>query len=191
MKETLRITGEEYEVSVEDEKEPDRGTCVLDTSTNPRRMTIKSTDDPNRGKTLFAIYEMKDANSMRVCYDLSGKEFPKDFKASKGTQLYAVGYRRQRVGFLAPSRSVALERLLPTPGFHLHVMKEGAFLIDGRKSNIPLLKNAMQSSFNMVDSASISILLSLEENARVPSDIRRLIVAPGIAVYPVRQVEVK
>ena len=34
--------------------------------------------------------------SMRVCYDLSGTDFPKDFKAPKGTQLYLVGYRRQK-----------------------------------------------------------------------------------------------
>lgn len=33
---------------------------------------------------------------MRVCYDLSGTEFPKEFKAPRGTQFYAVGYRRQK-----------------------------------------------------------------------------------------------
>ena len=37
---------------------------------------------------------MKDENSLRVCYDLSGKEFPTEFRAPKGTQLYLVGYRR-------------------------------------------------------------------------------------------------
>ncbi len=85
----------------------------------------------------------------------------------------------------------ALERLLPTPGFHLHVMKDGTFMIDGRQGNIPVLKNAIQSSLNMVDSASISILLSLEEGAGIPSDIRRLIVAPGIAVYSVKRIDVE
>ncbi len=58
-------------------------------------MTIIGTDGPNQGKTFFAIYEMKDAVSMRVCYDLSGTEFPKEFKAPKGSQHYLVGYRRQ------------------------------------------------------------------------------------------------
>lgn len=85
----------------------------------------------------------------------------------------------------------ALERLLPTPGFHLHVMKDGTFLIDGRKGNIPSLKNAIQTSLNKVDSVSISILLSREEDAGIPSDMRRLIVAPGIAVYSVKQTEVE
>jgi uncharacterized protein (TIGR03067 family) len=97
---TLKVTGENYEVTIEGEgekeKESDKGTCTLDTTTSPKRMTIKGTDGPNRGKTILAIYEMKDAVSMRVCYDLSGKEFPKEFKAPKGTPLYLVGYRRQK-----------------------------------------------------------------------------------------------
>src|SRR5687768_9141824 len=47
---TLKITGENYEVTVEGEG-PDKGTCTLDTSTTPHRMTIKGTDGPNKGKT--------------------------------------------------------------------------------------------------------------------------------------------
>jgi len=93
---TLKITGANYEVTVEGEKDSDKGTCTLDTSTNPKRMTITSTEGPNRGKTFLAIYEMKDAGSLRVCYDLSGNEFPKEFKAPKGTSLYLVGYRRPK-----------------------------------------------------------------------------------------------
>jgi serine/threonine-protein kinase len=93
---TLRISGKTYEVTVEGEDEPDRGTYTLDTSTRPRRMTLKSTEGPNQGKTILAIYEMKDEVSMRVCYDLSGKEFPEDFRAPKGSQRYAAGYRRQK-----------------------------------------------------------------------------------------------
>ena len=93
---TLKITGGNYEVTVAGEEGPDKGTCTLDTTTTPKRMTIKGTDGPNKGKTFLAIYEMKDAGSLRVCYDLSGKEFPKEFKAPKGTQLYLVGYRRPK-----------------------------------------------------------------------------------------------
>lgn len=90
---TLKLTGDKYEVTIEGEG-TDKGTCTLDTTTTPKRMTIKGTDGPNRGKTILAIYEMKDAGSLRVCYDLSGKEFPKEFQAPKGTSLYLVGYRR-------------------------------------------------------------------------------------------------
>jgi len=93
---TLRISGETYEVTVEGEAHSDKGISTLDTSTTPKRMTIKSTDGPNRGKTFLAIYEMKDAGSLRVCYDLSGTDFPKEFKAPQGTPLYLVGYRRPK-----------------------------------------------------------------------------------------------
>ena len=93
---TLKIKDGKYEVTVEGEDHSDKGTCTLDTTTSPKRMTIKSTEGPNKGKTFLAIYEMKNAVSMRVCYDLSGTEFPKEFKAPKGTQLYLVGYRRHK-----------------------------------------------------------------------------------------------
>lgn len=93
---TLKIDGENYEVTFKGEAEADKGTCTLDTSTSPKRMTIKGTAGPNRDKTILAIYEMKDAESLRVCYDLSGKEFPKEFKAPKGTTHYLAGYRRRK-----------------------------------------------------------------------------------------------
>src|SRR5687767_5491591 len=68
---TLKITGDKYEVTVVGEKHADYGTFTVDTNTVPKRMTIKGTEGPNAGKTFLAIYEMKDAVSMRVCYDLS------------------------------------------------------------------------------------------------------------------------
>ena len=92
---TLKVTDGNYEVTIEGEG-PDKGTCTVDTTTTPKRMTIIGTDGPNQGKTILAIYEMKDDVSMRVCYDLSGTEFPKEFKEPKGSQLYLVGYRRQK-----------------------------------------------------------------------------------------------
>jgi len=92
---TLTMSGANYEVSVTGEAEPDKGTVALHDSVRPRRMTLKSVSGPNKGKTFLAIYEMSDENTLRVCYDLSGTEFPKEFKAPKGTQRYLVGYRRQ------------------------------------------------------------------------------------------------
>ncbi|MGZ8899513.1 MAG: TIGR03067 domain-containing protein [Limisphaerales bacterium] len=93
---TLEISGTNYQVTVQGENEPDRGTSILNTNSTPHQMTIVSTNGPNRGKTFLAIYEMKDPGSLRVCYDLSGTEFPKEFKAPQGTSLYLVGYRLQK-----------------------------------------------------------------------------------------------
>ena len=91
---TLRIDGAKYEVKVEGETEPDQGTSTLNTNTSPKTMTIASTNGPNRGKTFPAIYELQD-DTLRVCYDLSGKKHPTDFKSVKGTQLYLVTYKRK------------------------------------------------------------------------------------------------
>ncbi|MEJ7592083.1 MAG: TIGR03067 domain-containing protein [Planctomycetaceae bacterium] len=91
----LKIEKDHYEVTIEGEDHSDSGTFTLDETVTPKRMTIKSESGPNKGKTFLAIFEVKSVNAMRVCYDLSGKEFPKEFKAPKDTELYLVGYRRQ------------------------------------------------------------------------------------------------
>ena len=92
---TLTVKGEEYAVTINDAKEQDKGTVTIDAKASPKRMTIKSTFGPNNGKTLLAIYEMKDKDTMRVCYDITGKEFPKEFKSEKGENTYYVEYRRK------------------------------------------------------------------------------------------------
>ncbi len=89
----LKITGDQYAVTVNGT--PDKGTCVVDGATIPHRMTITGKVGPNQGKTLLAIFEVTDNAILRVCYDLTGKEFPKEFKAPDGTMLYLVEYRKE------------------------------------------------------------------------------------------------
>jgi uncharacterized protein (TIGR03067 family) len=95
---TLTIDGENYTVAIEGEPKADKGTAVQDNTVAPKRLTIKGTDGPNKGKTFLAIYEIKKVNGVdayRVCYDLSGSAFPTEFESLTGTQLYLVGYRRK------------------------------------------------------------------------------------------------
>jgi uncharacterized protein (TIGR03067 family) len=92
---TLKLTKGEYEVTVTGEPEPDKGTWTLDTAAKPKGMKITSVKGPNMGKTFPAIYELK-ADTLRVCYDLSGVKRPTEFKASAGTQLYLVTYNRKK-----------------------------------------------------------------------------------------------
>ncbi|HQZ64328.1 MAG TPA: thermonuclease family protein [Planctomycetaceae bacterium] len=89
----LKLTEDQYDVRVNGR--PDKGTCVRDTSTTPHRMTISGTEGPNKGKTLLAIFEMPEADKMRVCYDLGGKAFPTAFKSEHGTTNYLVEYRKE------------------------------------------------------------------------------------------------
>ena len=93
---TLKITDDKYEVTVTGEEQPDKGMFILDETVTPLRMAIKSLSGPNKGKIILAIYEIKGEDAMRVCYDLSGKAFPTEFKAPKDSEYYLVGYRRQK-----------------------------------------------------------------------------------------------
>ena len=93
---TLKLFGDRYELTVEGEPRPDKGTCVLDATSTPKRMQITSDEGPNKGKTFLAIYEFKGDAVMRICYDLSGTQYPKAFSSAKGAPLYLVTYQRKR-----------------------------------------------------------------------------------------------
>jgi uncharacterized protein (TIGR03067 family) len=89
----LVVKGDKYTVTVG--KQPDRGTVKLNPKAKPKELDIKGTDGPNKGKTILAIYE-RDGDTLRVCYDLSGKGRPKAFKTEEGTQLFLVTYKREK-----------------------------------------------------------------------------------------------
>jgi uncharacterized protein (TIGR03067 family) len=72
---------------------PDEGTVKLDATRSPRAMDIVGTRGPNQGKTILAIYELT-STTLRICYDLSGKSRPKEFKTGPGSQLFFVEYKR-------------------------------------------------------------------------------------------------
>jgi uncharacterized protein (TIGR03067 family) len=91
---TLKLTGNEYDVTVTGEK-PDHGTWTIDTGTKPKAMTITGVNGPNAGKTFPAIYELE-GDTLRICYDLSGAKRPTEFKTTTGTKLYLVTYKRKK-----------------------------------------------------------------------------------------------
>jgi hypothetical protein len=51
-----------------------------------KSMDVIGVKGPNAGMTFPAIYELA-ADTLRVCYDLSGKKRPTEFKTSAGTKL--------------------------------------------------------------------------------------------------------
>ena len=73
----------------------DQGTIKLNASAKPKALDITGTEGPNKGKTIPAIYERK-GDTLRVCYDLSGRKRPTEFKTEAGTQLFLVEYKRQK-----------------------------------------------------------------------------------------------
>ena len=90
---SLKLDNGKYEVFVGEQ--PDRGTYTLDSTTKPKSITVTGTEGPNKGKTFPAIYELK-GDTLRICYDLSGKERPTEFKSIAGTKLYLVTYNRKK-----------------------------------------------------------------------------------------------
>jgi uncharacterized protein (TIGR03067 family) len=89
----LVIKDDKYTATVG--KVVDQGNIKLDPAAKPKKMDIAGTDGPNKGKTIPAIYEL-DGDTLRICYDLSGKSHPTEFKTKEGTQLYLVTYKREK-----------------------------------------------------------------------------------------------
>jgi uncharacterized protein (TIGR03067 family) len=90
----LVIKDDKYTVTVEKEG-TDEGTVKLMPSATPKAMDITGTKGANKGKTYLAIYEHT-GDTLRVCYDLSGKNRPTEFKSKEGTLLFLVEYKRQK-----------------------------------------------------------------------------------------------
>lgn len=90
----LVLDGDKYYVTV-GQAPPDEGTVKLDPAKSPKAMEIQGTKGPNQGKKIPAIYELK-GDTLRICYDLSGQEHPKEFKSKPETQLFLVEYRREK-----------------------------------------------------------------------------------------------
>lgn len=90
---SLKLVKNEYEVLVAGK--PDKGTWTIDAAAKPKSMKITGVKGPNKGKTFPAIYELTD-DTLRVCYDLSGKKLPTEFKTKADTKLYLVTYKRKK-----------------------------------------------------------------------------------------------
>ena len=71
----------------------DEGTVKYFPDATPKALEITGTDGPNKGKTFPAIYELK-GDTLTVCYDLSGKARPTEFKSKPNTLLFLATYKR-------------------------------------------------------------------------------------------------
>jgi uncharacterized protein (TIGR03067 family) len=86
----LTISPGKYVVTAETK---DEGTVKYFPDASPKAMEITGTAGPNKGKTFPAIYELK-GDSLTVCYDLSGKARPAEFKSKAGTELFLATYKK-------------------------------------------------------------------------------------------------
>jgi uncharacterized protein (TIGR03067 family) len=89
----LTIADGKYEVEFAGQK--DKGSITLDVSKKPKRMTIEGTEGPNKGKTIPAIYEIA-GDTVRICYELEGKEPPAGFESKAGSNTLLITYKRMK-----------------------------------------------------------------------------------------------
>ena len=89
----LNVMGEKYQFT--EVTTLDQGTIKIDAAKMPKAMDIIGTDGPNKGKTFLAIYDIQ-ADTLRICYDLSGKARPTEFATKKGAPLFLVTYQRAK-----------------------------------------------------------------------------------------------
>ncbi len=89
----LTLTNGKYRVKIGDQT--DEGTYKVDESKTPNTLTLTGTNGPNKGKTMLAIYEL-DKETLKVCYDLSGKAFPDKFESKPNTTSFLATYERQQ-----------------------------------------------------------------------------------------------
>src|SRR5262249_22345279 len=92
---SIRVTLKDGTYTLTAGKGPDRGTVKLGPAAKPRAMDVTGTEGPNKGKTFLAIYELE-ADTLKVCYDLSGKGRPSKFETKEGTRLFLVTYKRAK-----------------------------------------------------------------------------------------------
>ena len=89
----LEIAGEDYTVTLG--KEVDKGTVTVDAAVKPMAIDIVGVVGPNKGKTILGIVEVE-KDTLRVCYDFSGKDRPTEFATVEGTQHLLVTYERKK-----------------------------------------------------------------------------------------------
>jgi uncharacterized protein (TIGR03067 family) len=91
---TIKLVVKNGKYTVTVGTDTDEGTVKCDPSAKPKSLDIVGTEGPNKGKTILAIYELS-GDTLTVCYDLSGKNRPTEFKTKKGSQLFLVTYKRE------------------------------------------------------------------------------------------------
>jgi uncharacterized protein (TIGR03067 family) len=61
---------------------------------DPRGVDVLGEEGSNKGQRLPAIYRLS-GDQLEVCYDLAGKERPKEFATRPDTRLFLITYKRK------------------------------------------------------------------------------------------------
>lgn len=90
---TLQLKGNHYEVKIG--TKTDKGKCEIFTDTKPYRMKITGGEgSPNQGRSIGAIFEQKNPDELKVCYNLKLQEYPKAFESTEENGAFLATYER-------------------------------------------------------------------------------------------------
>src|SRR5262249_2122060 len=81
-KQTITFAGDKWTVR-RDGKVVQAGTHKFDPGKKPPRVDAVVTEGEDKGFTMLGIYELK-GDTLKVCFDLKGKERPTDFTSKAG-----------------------------------------------------------------------------------------------------------
>jgi uncharacterized protein (TIGR03067 family) len=95
IRKTIKLVVKEDKYTVTVGTKLDKGSVKLNSSAKPKRMDITSSEGPNKDKTFKAIYEI-DGDTLKVCYELAGGDYPTEFKSTEENGWYLVKYKKEK-----------------------------------------------------------------------------------------------
>lgn len=69
------------------------GTQKIDPSKSPKTIDVTMTEGPSKGAVMLGIYEF-DGDTLKVCFDMGGKNRPTEFKSPPGSQTFFNVHKR-------------------------------------------------------------------------------------------------
>jgi uncharacterized protein (TIGR03067 family) len=91
---TLAIKNGFYEVTVA-RKTTDRGRLAYDLKAVPKSIEITGIEGINKGKTILAIYELKD-DQLTICYSFAAEKRPEKLETSGDDKTLLAVYKRKK-----------------------------------------------------------------------------------------------
>ena len=89
----LTLDGEKWTLKIGNDA--GAGTSKVDATKHPTEMDITTTEGANKGSVIKAIVE-RTGDTMKVCFDNSGKERPKDFSTKDKPTYILIEYKREK-----------------------------------------------------------------------------------------------
>jgi|SRR6185369_9267112 uncharacterized protein (TIGR03067 family) len=93
----LVLDGHDYSIIDRSNQIVDSGEYLVNDNATPRTIDIVGRDGPNAGRSMLAIFELKD-DQLTVCYDLDGQQRPENMQVNEDQLLLSITYERAAGG---------------------------------------------------------------------------------------------